>query len=136
MNFPRYIKREGRDYFYLTLRYVLPGEPMASHGRRRRPTTHASRPVRAIAELAPAAVVAVALAFGTRARNAQYASEEGMWRHVIAQRPDNPRAKPNPRASPALLGTTPRTIGKGQSRIPPHRLRFARRRPSARAAAS
>ncbi|MBM4375726.1 MAG: hypothetical protein FJ095_11630 [Deltaproteobacteria bacterium] len=28
MNFPRYIKREGRDYFYLTLRYVLPGAPI------------------------------------------------------------------------------------------------------------
>jgi len=28
MHFPRYIKREGRDYFYLTLRYVLPGEPL------------------------------------------------------------------------------------------------------------
>ncbi len=26
MNFPRYIKREARDYFYLTLRHVLPGE--------------------------------------------------------------------------------------------------------------
>jgi hypothetical protein len=25
MNFPRYIKREARDYFYLTLRHVLPG---------------------------------------------------------------------------------------------------------------
>jgi hypothetical protein len=25
MNFPRYIKREGRDYFYMTLRHVLPG---------------------------------------------------------------------------------------------------------------
>lgn len=30
MHFPRYIKREGRDYFYLTLRYVLPGEPVAA----------------------------------------------------------------------------------------------------------
>ena len=29
MHFPRYIKREARDYFYLTLRYVLPGEPVA-----------------------------------------------------------------------------------------------------------
>jgi hypothetical protein len=29
MHFPRYIKREGRDYFYLTLRYVLPGVPVA-----------------------------------------------------------------------------------------------------------
>ena len=28
MNFPRYIKREGRDFFYLTLRYVLPGPPI------------------------------------------------------------------------------------------------------------
>lgn len=26
MNFPRYIKREARDYFYLTLRYVVPGD--------------------------------------------------------------------------------------------------------------
>ncbi|MDC3959650.1 hypothetical protein [Polyangium jinanense] len=25
MNFPRYIKREARDYFYMTLRHVLPG---------------------------------------------------------------------------------------------------------------
>jgi hypothetical protein len=30
MHFPRYIKREGRDFFYLTLRYVLPGEPVAT----------------------------------------------------------------------------------------------------------
>lgn len=30
MNFPRYIKREARDYFYLTLRYVLPGENLVS----------------------------------------------------------------------------------------------------------
>lgn len=29
MHFPRYIKREARDYFYLTLRYVLPGAPLA-----------------------------------------------------------------------------------------------------------
>ena len=28
MYFPRYIKREGRDYFYLTLRHVLPGDPL------------------------------------------------------------------------------------------------------------
>jgi hypothetical protein len=26
MNFPRYIKREARDFFYLTLRHILPGE--------------------------------------------------------------------------------------------------------------
>jgi len=26
MNFPRYIKREARDYFYLTLRHILPGD--------------------------------------------------------------------------------------------------------------
>lgn len=36
MNFPRYIKREARDYFYLTLRHVLPGEnlvvPSAKEG--------------------------------------------------------------------------------------------------------
>ena len=29
MNFPRYIKREGRDFFYLTLRHVIPGENIA-----------------------------------------------------------------------------------------------------------
>ncbi len=29
MNFPRYIKREGRDYFYYTLRHVLPGPGIA-----------------------------------------------------------------------------------------------------------
>jgi hypothetical protein len=29
MHFPRYIKREGRDFFYLTLRHVLPGAPLA-----------------------------------------------------------------------------------------------------------
>jgi hypothetical protein len=28
MYFPRYIKREGRDFFYLTLRHVLPGPPL------------------------------------------------------------------------------------------------------------
>ncbi len=28
MYFPRYIKREGRDFFYLTLRHVLPGRPL------------------------------------------------------------------------------------------------------------
>lgn len=32
MNFPRYIKREGRDYFYLTLRHVLPGAPLSVQG--------------------------------------------------------------------------------------------------------
>ncbi|MEB2313462.1 MAG: hypothetical protein OZ921_14995 [Sorangiineae bacterium] len=30
MNFPRYIHREARDFFYLTLRSVLPGEPVKS----------------------------------------------------------------------------------------------------------
>lgn len=30
MNFPRYISREARDFFYLTLRHVLPGEPIAA----------------------------------------------------------------------------------------------------------
>lgn len=30
MNFPRYIQREGRDFFYLTLRHVLPGPEVAS----------------------------------------------------------------------------------------------------------
>lgn len=30
MNFPRYIQREARDFFYLTLRHVLPGEPVAT----------------------------------------------------------------------------------------------------------
>lgn len=29
MNFPRYIKREARDYFYMTLRHVLPGPGIA-----------------------------------------------------------------------------------------------------------
>lgn len=29
MNFPRYIKREGRDYFYYTLRHLLPGPGIA-----------------------------------------------------------------------------------------------------------
>ncbi|MDC0747069.1 hypothetical protein [Polyangium mundeleinium] len=29
MNFPRYIKREARDYFYMTLRHVLPGTELA-----------------------------------------------------------------------------------------------------------
>jgi hypothetical protein len=28
MNFPRYINREARDFFYLTLRHVLPGDPL------------------------------------------------------------------------------------------------------------
>jgi hypothetical protein len=36
MNFPRYINRESRDFFYLTLRHVLPGAnlqaPLAKHG--------------------------------------------------------------------------------------------------------
>jgi hypothetical protein len=30
MNFPRYINTEARDFFYLTLRHVLPGLPIAS----------------------------------------------------------------------------------------------------------
>lgn len=30
MNFPRYVQRESRDFFYLTLRHVLPGENLAS----------------------------------------------------------------------------------------------------------
>ncbi len=29
MNFPRYINRESRDFFFLTLRHVLPGDPLA-----------------------------------------------------------------------------------------------------------
>lgn len=29
MHFPRYIKREGRDFFYLTLRHILPGDNLA-----------------------------------------------------------------------------------------------------------
>jgi hypothetical protein len=29
MHFPRYIKREGRDFFYMTLRHVLPGPALA-----------------------------------------------------------------------------------------------------------
>lgn len=28
MNFPRYIKREARDFFYLTMRHVLPGQAL------------------------------------------------------------------------------------------------------------
>ena len=31
MNFPRYINRESRDFFYLTLRHVLPGPSIPSH---------------------------------------------------------------------------------------------------------
>src|SRR5690606_38533275 len=31
MNFPRYITRESRDFFYLTLRHVLPGPPIPEH---------------------------------------------------------------------------------------------------------
>ncbi len=34
MNFPRYIKREARDYFYLTLRHVLPGENIVVEGQK------------------------------------------------------------------------------------------------------
>jgi hypothetical protein len=30
MNFPRYIKRESRDFFYLTLRHMLPGPDLTS----------------------------------------------------------------------------------------------------------
>ncbi|MGK4004313.1 hypothetical protein WMF31_16885 [Sorangium sp. So ce1036] len=29
MNFPRYIRRESRDFFYMTLRHLLPGPPLA-----------------------------------------------------------------------------------------------------------
>lgn len=29
MNFPRYIRREGRDFFYMTLRHMLPGKNIA-----------------------------------------------------------------------------------------------------------
>ncbi len=32
MNFPRYIEREARDFFYLTARDVLPGSPLALDG--------------------------------------------------------------------------------------------------------
>ncbi len=32
MNFPRYIQREARDYFYLTLRHVLPGHDLVLEG--------------------------------------------------------------------------------------------------------
>lgn len=32
MHFPRYIKREGRDFFYLTLRHVLPGAALPGAG--------------------------------------------------------------------------------------------------------
>lgn len=31
MNFPRYINRESRDFFYLTLRHVLPGPAIPAH---------------------------------------------------------------------------------------------------------
>ena len=37
MNFPRYIKRESRDFFYMTLRHVLPGPSIA-------PTVQPPRP--------------------------------------------------------------------------------------------
>jgi len=30
MNFPRYINTEARDFFYLTLRHILPGDPLAT----------------------------------------------------------------------------------------------------------
>jgi hypothetical protein len=30
MNFPRYVETEARDFFYLTLRHILPGEPVTS----------------------------------------------------------------------------------------------------------
>ncbi|MBX3181426.1 MAG: hypothetical protein KIT72_13880 [Polyangiaceae bacterium] len=33
MNFPRYISRESRDFFYLTLRHVVPGRPLASQSK-------------------------------------------------------------------------------------------------------
>ena len=33
MNFPRYIDREARDFFYLTLRHVLPGDPLPTPAR-------------------------------------------------------------------------------------------------------
>jgi hypothetical protein len=36
MNFPRYIRREGRDYFYLTMRYLLPGAPLTLGGKKAR----------------------------------------------------------------------------------------------------
>ncbi|WP_437972371.1 hypothetical protein WMF04_25130 [Sorangium sp. So ce260] len=32
MNFPRYIRREARDFFYMTLRHLLPGPPLAPRG--------------------------------------------------------------------------------------------------------
>lgn len=35
MNFPRYIEREARDFFYLTLRDVLPGEPLPLKGEKK-----------------------------------------------------------------------------------------------------
>jgi len=39
-----------------------------------------------------AVVTVTALAIGTVRRNAQYRSEESIWRVTVAQRPDNPRA--------------------------------------------
>lgn len=38
MNFPRYIQRESRDFFYLTLRHVLPGAPLESRAPSPEPT--------------------------------------------------------------------------------------------------
>jgi hypothetical protein len=32
INFPRYMQRDGRDFFYLTARYVLPGADLDIHG--------------------------------------------------------------------------------------------------------
>jgi hypothetical protein len=33
MNFPRYVNAESRDFFYLTLRHLLPGEPAPTTGK-------------------------------------------------------------------------------------------------------
>jgi hypothetical protein len=41
MNFPRYIDRESRDFFYLTLRHILPGSPIPA-----RVKTAAGQPAR------------------------------------------------------------------------------------------
>ena len=42
MHFPRYIKREGRDFFYMTLRHVLPGRRWCRHAENRPSPARAS----------------------------------------------------------------------------------------------
>ncbi len=67
MSFPRYIKRESRDYFYMTLRHVLPGPaitpviqpPLADEGawRLKGLPQHGFPYALALAELRPTAAV-------------------------------------------------------------------------------